>query len=89
MRDVRDILPIAHFECLQKANWASGDAVLDAYEFCDRVYPIREAARDTRLETLVQANYIHELCVSFVGCLGGGAKPIFKTLQDGRDFSMN
>jgi hypothetical protein len=29
---LKKLLPIAHFECLQSANWCSGRATLDAYE---------------------------------------------------------
>lgn len=85
-RAVRDILPIAHFECIQKANWDVGYPVFDAYDFCERVYPIRKAARDIPLERLMRAECVQDLCVSFANCLDGCVRPNFRNPRGWQDF---
>src|SRR6056297_3340806 len=83
---MRDILPIAHFECLQKSNWHSGIPHLDAYRLCELVYPIRVAARNTPVKEVMGAEYILDLCMSFANCLEGCIQPEFRNPSDWKEF---
>lgn len=85
-RTMRDILPIAHFECLQKANWETGEPALDVFAFCERVYPVREMVWNTPLKDLMQAEYIQDIGVSFANSLGGCTQTRFRNPKDWQVF---
>jgi hypothetical protein len=80
------MLPIAHFECLQKSNWPSGTQNLDTHQFCELVYPIKIAARNTPLEVLVGADYILYLRMYFSQRLGWRVPPEFRNSRDWKEF---
>ena len=83
---MKELLPIAHFECLQTANWSSGRATLDAFEICSRVAPIRDNISNTPIETLLNSEFILELGTSFADRLDGCNQPKFDKPLEWKNF---